>query len=242
MKTRSTPVTGPRYWAGLSIASVFGANMGDFVSQVPHRGQMHGLVPLAAIFAAILMAERRLRVPTEAWYWLAIAAVGTAAPNLGDTVRQVLALPGLVAMGGLVLALAALQAAEKFFAPRHPNELATGLPNTNAYYWIAMPIVGTLGTLCGDYVANELGLGFAWGSVVLCTVLAGALVARGLLGLIGRVPYWGTVTLVWCAGTTVGHYSAGRHGLAVSTAVWAVLMIAVLLAWRAAKPLVPIAA
>jgi len=33
MQTANVPAVGARYWAALSVASVFGANMGDFVSK-----------------------------------------------------------------------------------------------------------------------------------------------------------------------------------------------------------------
>ena len=245
MKTRSTPVTGPRYWATLSVASVLGANMGDFVSRVLQLGHTHGLLPLALIFGTILFAERRLRTTTEAYYWLAIVTMRTAATNLGDAMKHELALPWLVAMGGLAAALAVVQLAEKKHAPRHPDEVATGIPETNAYYWITMLIAGTLGTVGGDYVADEIGLGVGMGSIVLCGVLAAALSARSLLGSVGRASYWGTVVIVRCAGTTVGDYFVGRlganWGLPASTAIWAVVLIGVLLAWRTPERRSPIA-
>ena len=119
MNIRNTPVTGPRYWAALSVASVLGANMGDFVSRVLQLGHTQGLLPLALIFGTILFAERRLRTTTEAYYWLAIVTMRTAATNIGDAMKHELALPWLVAMGGLAAALAVVQLAEKKYAPRY---------------------------------------------------------------------------------------------------------------------------
>jgi uncharacterized membrane-anchored protein len=133
----------------------------------------------------------------------------------------------------LAAALVAVQVAEKFLAPRHPEKVATGIPNTNAFYWVTMLIAGTLGTVGGDYVAQVIGLDGGMGTVVLGAALAVALSARVFLGLGGRPSYWGTVVLVRCAGTTAGDYFAGRHGLnwglPISSAVWAVLMIGLLL-------------
>lgn len=235
MKTRNTPVTGPRYWAALCCASVFGANMGDFVSKVLHLGHTHGLLPETVIFALILLAERRLRHATEAYYWLAIVTMRTAATNLGDTMKHELGIPWLVALGGLAAGLALVQVAEKMLAPRHPDEVATGIPDTNVFYWATMLIAGTLGTVGGDYVADVVGLGTGLGTIVLTAALGVVLSARAVLGFVGRPSYWLTVVLVRCAGTTAGDHFAGRHGfgwgLPVSSAVWAVILIGLLLAW-----------
>ena len=236
MKTRNTPVTGPRYWAALSVASVFGANMGDFVSNVLHLGHANGLAPLALVFGLILLAERRLRTATETYYWLAIVTLRTAATNLGDLLTHDFHIAYPEAMLGLAAAIGLMQLTERRHVPRHAAEVATGIPETNLFYWGTMLIAGTLGTAAGDYVADVLGLGVGLGSVVLCALLAAVLSARGLLGLIGRPYYWGTVVVVRAAGTTVGDWFAGRHGLALglptSTAVWAIVLIVLLLVWR----------
>jgi hypothetical protein len=40
-----------------------------FLSHNLHLGHTRGLPPLAALFLIILWAERRARIPTEAYYW-----------------------------------------------------------------------------------------------------------------------------------------------------------------------------
>lgn len=240
MHVKNTPVTGPRYWAALCCVSVLGCNSGDFVSKVLHLGHTNGLLPEALVFAIILVAERLMRVRTEAYYWLALVTMRTAATNLGDTMKHELAIPWLVAIGGLAVGLVAVQVAEKLLAPRNPDEMATGIPDTNGFYWCTMLIAGTLGTVGGDYVADVVGLGEGMGTLVLTAAVAIALSARTFLGLVGRPSYWGTVVLVRCAGTTAGDYFASRHGLnlglSVSTAAWAIATIVLLLLWRASEP------
>ena len=119
MRTRHVPRTGPRYWSALSVASVFGANMGDFVSHDLHGGHWRGLGPLALLFALILGAEARsLRhaqaVPESGWgeayYWLAIVTLRTAATNLGDLATHDFHLSFPLTVAGLAMVLAALVA------------------------------------------------------------------------------------------------------------------------------------
>jgi uncharacterized membrane-anchored protein len=196
-------------------------------------GQTLGFLGLAAVFAAILLAERRLRTASEALYWLAVVTIFTVATELADAMIHALALP--VVLGGLAMALAVVQVAEKFRRSRGPDEVATGIPKTNVYYWIALAIAGSMGTVGGDLVAGATGVGLA--SVLRSAVLAAALSVRTLLGAIGRMPYWGTVVVVRCVGTTAGDYCAGRDGfdwgLPVSTVISAAVLTGLLLALSA---------
>jgi uncharacterized membrane-anchored protein len=78
MHIRNVPALDARYWVAISLASVFGANTGDFVSHVLGLGHMRGLPVLAAIFDVILLSERRARSGTDAYYWLAIVTLRTS--------------------------------------------------------------------------------------------------------------------------------------------------------------------
>src|ERR1700692_3049952 len=84
MQVKNLPSITPRYWTAILVASMCGANTGDFLSHNLHLGHTRGLLPLAALFLIILWAERRARIPTEAYYWLAIIVLRTAATNLAD--------------------------------------------------------------------------------------------------------------------------------------------------------------
>src|SRR4051794_23532299 len=88
MHVRNLPAITPRYWAAILVASMCGANTGDFLSHNLHLGHWRGLAPLAAVFLLIVWAERRARIATEAYYWLAIIVLRTGATNLADLVAH----------------------------------------------------------------------------------------------------------------------------------------------------------
>src|SRR5258708_29299245 len=50
MQFKIVPAIGPRYWVGIMIASICGANMGDFIPDVLKLSDLGGLVLLALIF------------------------------------------------------------------------------------------------------------------------------------------------------------------------------------------------
>ena len=43
------PSIGARYWVAISLASIAGCNLGDFVSLYLHLGHWRGLLPLAVL-------------------------------------------------------------------------------------------------------------------------------------------------------------------------------------------------
>jgi uncharacterized membrane-anchored protein len=59
MQSIHVPSLGLRYWSALCLASIFGANMGDFFAHVLGLGHVRGLPILAALFAAVYFTERR---------------------------------------------------------------------------------------------------------------------------------------------------------------------------------------
>jgi len=245
MQIQNVPVTGARYWAALSIASVFGCNMGDFVARILHLGHSSGLAPLAVVLAVILLLERRAKMPMELYYWLAIVTLRTAATNLGDLATHDFKLSFPNVMAGLAVLLLVILLVEAISpARRAADALAAreqGVPVTNGFYWLAMLTAGTLGTVIGDYFADILELGNGMASVVLSVILAAIMLVRAITTLSGTAFYWLTVVAVRAAGTTVGDYCAGRHGLnlglPLSTGLTGAALIIALLIW--ARPMAP---
>ena len=222
------------------MASVFGANMGDFVSRILHLGHYLGLAPLAVILALILLAERGSRWTTELFYWLAIVTLRTAATNLGDLLTHDFKLGFEIAMGFLAAILVVIIATEALSPGRRAEDdttiRAVGVPLTNGFYWAAMLTAGTLGTVIGDYVADIVGLGNGGSAAALSVAVGIILALRSLAGLTTAPFYWLAVAAIRAAGTSGGDFIAGRHGLALglelSTAVTGAVLVAVLLLWR----------
>jgi uncharacterized membrane-anchored protein len=105
MQAIHLPAVGPRYWAALCLASIFGANTGDFFARNMGLGHIAGLPFLAVALAVVIVAERFDRTQHQWYYWIAIIIVRTA---VGDFVsgRNMLGLPlSTVVTGVLFVAL-----------------------------------------------------------------------------------------------------------------------------------------
>jgi uncharacterized membrane-anchored protein len=231
------PTLGPRYWTALCLASIFGANMGDFFARNLGLGHVAGLPYLAVAFAIVAVSERFDRTVHQVYYWTAIIIVRTAATNFADFACGDMKLPRVWVIAGLAALLAVAVAAGWQFAWRRLSGKADGSDSVlraDAGYWVSMFIAGTLGTVIGDYCSHDLHLGDGGASLLLSPILGLLFViARG--GLLRSLWfYWLTVVMVRAAGTAVGDLVSGKNllGLPLSTLVTGALFVALLATWK----------
>lgn len=203
-----------RYWASMSVASVFGASLGDFISHNLHLGHWRGVPPLAVLLALTLLAAGRDRARFVAFYWVAVVIIRAAATNIGDLATHDLRLGdhALVAVLAILLLVSALVPA--FVGRTVPDariSRSTEVPETSASYWVTLFLAGILGTVLGDDASDRYGLAAA--SLMLCVVVATLFWLRQRTNATGKGSYWLTVLAARTAGTSVGDLLASRHGL-----------------------------
>jgi hypothetical protein len=226
---------GPRYWTALCLASIFGANMGDFFAHNLGLGHVDGLPFLAMAFAIVIAGERFDQAVHQAYYWAAIIIVRTAATNSADFLCGDMKLPRVWVIAALTALLAvAVVVSWQWLWRRKPDQGDAAVLRADTGYWISMFIAGTLGTVIGDFCSHNLHLGDAGASILLSPILGLLFVlARG--GLVRALWfYWLTVVMVRAAGTAVGDLIASRGvlGLPLSTLVTGVIFVGLLIAWK----------
>ena len=241
MQSKHVPPLGTRYWSALCIASVFGANMGDFCARYLGLGHVKGLPILGIMLVIIFMVESRDQYAHQTYYWLAIIVIRTAATNLADFAAGDMKLDKLAVLAVLTILLVATVVSGRHFASWEAKGMdskgGASLPTTDYFYWGAMLAAGTLGTVIGDISSFSTGVGTGSASIALCVLLgAWFYFGTGVLRTISG--YWFTIVLVRSAGTAVGDFLAGRSlglGLPTSTLITGMLMAVTLLFWKQRK-------
>ena len=225
---------GPRYWTALSIASVFGATLGDVLSHDLHLGHWRGVPPLLLLGWLVVRGGRRGWLNLTLAYWSAVALVRAMATNVADLATHDAHLPQPALLAGLVAAMLAGLA-----WPARPGAAggpAPGLPDTRGSYWVVLFLAGTLGTVLGDDGSGRFGL--AGASAGLGAILGAAFLLRWMLPpapKTAKAGYWATVVTARTAGTSIGDLLADRTGLGLAgSAVFeGVLLVIVLVVWKA---------
>lgn len=232
MKRVHVPSVNARYWLAITLASVFGTNLGDFYAHESGLGIGLGLTLLIVLATATFLIERRDARAHEVWYWLVIIIIRTGATNMADYLAFRLRIPPIALGLGLVLLLAVF-ALRAYRTSNVGPEADRHLPRTDATYWAAMLTAGVLGTVLGDDASHavgegtaSIGLGLLLGAILLVTRSR----ARSVLA------YWAIVAVARTAGTAMGDWLAENHvlniGLPLSTLMTGTAFVAVLLLWR----------
>lgn len=220
MKTIHLPKIESRYWFLLIIASILGANIGDFFSDVLDFGHIAGLPILFGLFIVIILIEKFDTLTHDLYFWGAILIIRAAATNIGD-VGHDLHVNGLVMIGLLsFILIVSMELWKKIF---HQTEAPSSSFAAHPFYWWTMLVAGSLGTAIGDYCSFAFKLGNLNATFVLGTIVA-ILFFFGRNGKLRQFSYyWLTVVTIRSAGTAAGDFFAHKvFGLEVSTLVFAV--------------------
>jgi uncharacterized membrane-anchored protein len=147
------PRIGARYWTAITLASIFGTNMGDLYAHESGLGIFQGLVVLAVLAAFAFSVERFDRISHESYYWLVIIIIRTGATNIADYIAFRLKIAPVILIVGLLSSLAG-------YSGRRPARLPAStsvdkLPDTNGWYWGAMLTAGVFGTVFGAGSARK---------------------------------------------------------------------------------------
>ena len=224
MQFRTVPAITARYWAAITLASIFGANLGDFVSHNLHMGHIRGVPYILAAFFLIALGGVLSRVVWEGWYWLAIVAVRTIATNLADLATHDGALGFVLVCAALAIVMVALLLTRR---------TASAVMSADAGYWLLMLTAGTLGTALGDGIADEITLPLATMLTAVAVALALGLRARPAIGLV--TTYWIAIVAIRTFGTNAGDLIAHSLTLSVSTPLSGAALL-ILLAARRQNP------
>jgi uncharacterized membrane-anchored protein len=237
MQARHVPTINARYWAGITLASVFGTNMGDLYAHDSGFGLLGGLPVLAILFAAVYAIERFDKHSHDTWYWLCIIIMRTGATNIADYMagRRGLHIDRITLSIGFGVLLAALAWWLGQVDRRSGNAaVLKTVPKTDPGYWVTMLTAGVFGTVAGDLFEHLFNENIA--AIGLAIVLAVTLLAyhKFLLGTLAG--YWLTVGVARTNGTAIGDWLAESPiinlGLPLCTAITGATLAAVLILWR----------
>lgn len=191
------------FWATKICATTLGETAGDLLSMTLDLGYAASTLLLLAVFAGALAAQLTAERFHAGLYWTVILATSTAGTTLSDFMDRTLEL-GYAAGSALLVALLVAvlglwRWVEGTISVDHVESRRSEL-----FYWGAILVSNTLGTALGDYLADDSGLGFAGGAMLIAGLIAGvALLARTTtLSRVGL--FWAAFVLTRPLGATAG--------------------------------------
>jgi uncharacterized membrane-anchored protein len=159
------------FWVMKIIATTLGETAGDLLSMTMNVGYGMSSVILMGLFLLTLILQLKSKAFHPALYWTVILTTSTAGTTFSDYMDRTLGLG--YAVGSLILVLTLIsiltiwRLSEKTLSVSHINNV-----RTESFYWCAILVSNTLGTAFGDYLADDSGLGFLGGAILIGSVIA----------------------------------------------------------------------
>jgi len=218
------------FWVLKICATTLGETAGDLVSMTLKVGYGASSLLLLGVFCVLLARQLLLTRFNLLLYWAVILATSTAGTTLSDFMDRSLGLG--YATGALLLTLGLVSVLLAW--RRVEGSLSVSRIDTRraeVFYWAAILFSNTLGTAVGDYLADDIGLGFMGGALLIGGLLALVLLAYRLTTLSRVTLFWLAFVLTRPFGATFGDWltkSSDHGGLGFGTVGSSLVLLCVL--------------
>lgn len=193
------------YWVIKIASTTLGETGADMFSMTYKLGYGTTILMFMGLFLILLGIKLAIQRYEPVTYWLTFTATAIAGTAISDYIDRTM---GLGYAAGSVLLITLLLGILLLWYVREKSinvESITNAPS-EVFYWMAFLLANTLGTAAGDYVADQLGFGFA-DSAMLFT---GSLVIIALLHFFGKTSgvllFWLAFVLTRPFGATFGDW------------------------------------
>ncbi|HCN51448.1 MAG TPA: hypothetical protein DIT10_20575 [Chryseobacterium sp.] len=153
------------FWLMKIVATTLGETLGDFISMTLNLGYVVGILVTLVFFVIILLVQLNVKKYIPAVYWLVIIGTTTLGTEISDFIDRTLKTGYLV--GSLIL-LSGLLISLFLWYKKYGNLEVYPISERNKefYYWTAILFSNSLGTAFGDFLSDNLGLGYMTGALV----------------------------------------------------------------------------
>jgi uncharacterized membrane-anchored protein len=191
------------FWLMKICATTLGETAGDLLSMTLNVGYAISTIILMIGFLITLFGQLSLKKYVPAIYWLVILSTSTAGTTLSDFMDRTLGLGyatgSLILISLLVITLFIWYKLEKSLSV---SEIKT--KRGELFYWTAILVSNTLGTALGDYLADDSGLGFSGGAILIGSLLLITVLAYYFTKISRIFLFWIAFVLTRPFGATFG--------------------------------------
>ncbi|AZC26466.1 MULTISPECIES: hypothetical protein [Pseudomonas] len=198
------------FWVMKICATTLGETAGDLLSMTLNVGYAISSMILISVFLLTLVTQLFSKSYNPVLYWIVILSTSTAGTTMSDFMDRTLGLG--YASGSLILIaiLAAIFAVWRLSGESLNVNRVQGFRG-ELFYWLAILFSNTLGTALGDYLADDSGLGFAGGALLIGSAIALVVVLKYCTKLSPVLLFWVAFVLTRPFGATLGDFLTKPH-------------------------------
>lgn len=198
------------FWIMKICATTLGETAGDLLSMTLNVGYALSSIILIGLFLISLVSQLASKRYRPLLYWTVILTTSTAGTTMSDFMDRTL---GLGYAKGSFILLTILLAILAFWRFRigslSVNDVKTF--KVELVYWSAILASNTLGTALGDFLADDSGLGFAGGALLISTLLGIVIFATFYTSISKVLLFWVAFVLTRPLGATMGDLLTKAH-------------------------------
>ncbi|WP_020561032.1 hypothetical protein [Thiofilum flexile] len=219
------------YWVIKIASTTLGETGADMFSMTYNLGYGTTILIFMGLFLVLLGAKLAIRRYEPITYWLTFTASAIAGTAISDFIDRTLGL-GYMAGSALLVILLLVVLLAWYWREKSINvEYVSNTP-VEVFYWLAFLIANTLGTAAGDFVADDLGLGFAASAALISGILLLIALLHLYTKVSGTLLFWLAFVLTRPFGATFGDWLTKSHdkggldlGTIGSSAFFAIVLI-----------------
>ena len=191
------------YWVIKIASTTLGETGADMFSMTFNLGYAATILIFMSFFLVFLAIKLFLKGYHPVAYWLTFTASAIAGTAISDFIDRTLKLGytwgSLFLIISLLISLAAWYWKDKSINVEYIPSRASEF-----FYWIAFLIANTLGTAAGDFLADDLGLGFLHSAIVITGLLIVIALLHFFTKISGTLLFWLAFVLTRPFGATFG--------------------------------------
>lgn len=193
------------FWLLKIVATTLGEISGDFLSMTLNLGYLTSLSITMALFAVLLglqLAQQRYVAPL---YWLAIVGTTTLGTEISDFMDRSLHLG--YAIGSSVLVTLLLLSLFVWYRKYKNLEVYPIIErNKELIYWLAILFSNSLGTAFGDFLSDNMGLGYLTGAAITAGIILLVVLLHYLTKINEVLLFWIAFVFTRPFGATFGDF------------------------------------
>lgn len=191
------------FWIMKICATTLGETGGDLISMTLNIGYEHSSIILISIFLITLVIQMSSKKFNPLLYWTVILSTSTAGTTMSDFMDRTLHLG--YQTGALILVSCLLGVLTIWYL----SEKSLSVSNicttkSEFFYWIAILFSNTLGTAFGDFLSDNLSLGFVGGALLVGSLISLTVLAWKFTKINPIMLFWIAFVLTRPFGATFG--------------------------------------
>lgn len=198
------------FWIMKICATTLGETAGDLLSMTMNVGYAVSSAILLSFFFATLVVQLSSKKFHPIIYWAVILSTSTAGTTMSDFMDRTL---GLGYATGSAILVSLLTVTLIIWKQVEKSLSVTNIKSTRGeiFYWTAILFSNTLGTALGDFLADDSGLGFGGGAVLIGSLLAVTVLLYYFTKVSHVILFWLAFVLTRPFGATFGDLLTKTH-------------------------------